>query len=105
MNIVTSLHDQAQELLKQFEKESVEIRQEPSSKRIEELRIRWLGRKGEMNKLYDVLKSVDKAERPQAGKALNHLRGQVDKTVAELKHLAVNFHVEQQLRKPSIDVS
>ena len=102
---MASLIDNAQKLQEKFTSEATKVRETPRSSLIEELRVSWLGRKGALNKMYEDLKSVDKAERPQAGKAINQLRQSIEQEVNQLKELAVGFEIEEKLARTPVDIN
>ena len=102
---MASLIDNARKLQEEFTTEASKVRETPRSSLIEELRVSWLGRKGALNKLYEDLKSVDKAERPEAGKAINLLRQSIEQEVSQLKELAVGFEIEEKLSRTPVDIS
>lgn len=102
---MASLIDNARKLEKEFINEASKVRETPRSSLIEDLRVSWLGRKGALNKLYEDLKSVDKSERPEAGKAINQLRQSIEQEVSQLKELAVGFEIEEKLARTPVDIS
>lgn len=99
------LNDQIRQLTEQFHSESLALRQSPSPAAVEELRIRWTGRKGTMASLYEGLKNLPPEEKPAAGKAVNQLRVSIDSTLSELKELSLAWELEQKLAKDPLDVS
>jgi len=102
---VTSLTDQVQELTELFKKEVCRVRETPSTESVEELRVRWTGRKGEMNQLYEGLKSASKEEKPLAGKAVNTLKKQIEADIGDLKERSVTYMIEQKLSAPPLDIT
>lgn len=67
------------------EKFSSEIVSVKDLKDLEEVRIKYLGRKGLLAELFEGLKNASKVEKPQLGKALNELRNAVQSEFDELK--------------------
>jgi len=59
---------------------------------LEEARIRWLSRKGEIAGLFQLLGKLDVSERPAAGKRLNDLREAVQTRLEERKSLLSERH-------------
>ncbi|RME25453.1 MAG: phenylalanine--tRNA ligase subunit alpha [Deltaproteobacteria bacterium] len=53
--------------------------------RIEELRVRFLGKKGEVQALMRQLGRLDKADRPAFGQAVNRLKGEVSQRIEQLR--------------------
>ena len=56
------------------------------SKQLEELRVKYLSRNGQVSQLFDELKNVSKEEKPVLGKVLNSLRNEVTEKFAVLKN-------------------
>lgn len=56
-----------------------------SDEEIEQLRIRFLGKKGIFNDLFEHFKTVPPAEKKEFGKILNELKNQVQEKIQELK--------------------
>lgn len=55
-------------------------------KSLEEVRIKYLGKKGYVTHLFEDLKSVPKEEKPQIGQLLNYLSDEINNKLTELKH-------------------
>ena len=102
---MSNLIENAKKLQKEFIAEARAIEKTPRSKIIEELRVRWLGKKGALNKLYDNLKSVEKADRPLAGKSINELKVTIETEVDRLKTMGIQFELEESLSKQPLDIS
>lgn len=102
---MTSLADQVQQLTKLFQTEAEKVRSTPSGSSVEDLRIRWTGRKGAMVPLYEALKHASKEEKPTAGKAVNQLKQAIESQISDLKELSVNWEIEQKLSAPALDIS
>lgn len=64
---------------------SGELQSVTDLKALEEVRIKYLGRKGLLAGLFDELKTASKEEKPLLGKALNELRNEVQTSFDELK--------------------
>ena len=58
---------------------------EPSEPILEDLRIRYLGRKGRISRLFPLLTSQSDESRPEMGKELNRLKMEVAETISSLK--------------------
>ena len=70
-----------------IEKIKLEIRELncKTSKEIEEARVRFLGKKGEVTRLFDEFREIDKELKKEFGKPLNELKQQVSAKIEELK--------------------
>ena len=59
-----------------------------TQKEVEEARVRFLGKKGEVTKLFDEFRAMDKDNKKIFGKALNDLKNSVQAKIEELKGAA-----------------
>lgn len=57
-------------------------------KEVEEARVRFLGKKGEVTALFDEFRTIDKAQKAEFGKSLNELKQKVQAKIDELKDSA-----------------
>jgi len=71
----------------------------------EQVRVKFLGRKGKITTLFDELKHLADGERPQAGRLLNELKRQVEKELEGRKAQLAARLVEQKLKEERIDVT
>lgn len=76
------MKEQIQRVKDQFLKEAGAIQ---NQKALEEIRVRYLGRKGYVTGLFRELGQVAKEDRPAIGKLLNELRTTVEQTIREKK--------------------
>ncbi|MDZ7372032.1 MAG: hypothetical protein ONB12_12785, partial [candidate division KSB1 bacterium] len=72
----------AAEIRREFAEKSSRV---ASSADVEELRIAFLGRKGKVTALFQLIGAVDAEERPRAGAELNSLRDELTRTLQQLK--------------------
>lgn len=72
----------------------------PDLSALEALRVRFLGRKGQLTDLFDSLRTLPQAERAEAGKVLNSLKGEITAALearkAELEHEAVGVRLASE---------
>ncbi|MEW6008308.1 MAG: phenylalanine--tRNA ligase subunit alpha [Candidatus Omnitrophota bacterium] len=73
-----------------------------SSKELEELRIKYLGRKGLIAELFDQMRSAKEEERPALGKALNSLKIEVSQ---KLDEKSKNLSQSTPSQAESIDIT
>lgn len=104
-NSTSSLFEKAEKIQDLFQKELQETTKTKSDKAVEQLRISYLGRKGKVSSLMEDLRNVPKEMRPEAGKTVNSLRQQIEKSIEELKKQAANWQLEQKLSQSAIDIS
>ena len=69
------------------------------------MRIDWLGRKGKITKLMEMMREVSKEDRPAAGKTLNETRGLIEKGITSLVEDAKQFELKTELESAPIDIS
>jgi phenylalanyl-tRNA synthetase alpha chain len=82
------------------EKWEEERRDIPSLKVLEEVRIRFLGRKGLLTQLFTTLRELPSAERAEAGRLLNALRKEIQGEIERLKEgLAAKAEAERLKRE------
>lgn len=74
------LTEEVEHIKSEYESEISEIQ---NSDDLERIRIKYVGRNGIIPKLFDQLKSAQKAEKPLLGKSLNILRDNVTKQIKE----------------------
>ncbi|MGE0172978.1 MAG: phenylalanine--tRNA ligase subunit alpha [Oligoflexales bacterium] len=88
-----------------FLKKIKEIGNALDLKAVDELRVSFLGRKGEVQVLLDSLKNVPKEERPAYGKAVNELRAFIEESINSLREKAEQRALELKLSAKPIDAS
>ncbi len=74
-------------------------------KGVEDLRIKYLGRKGSVTALMESLKSLSKEEKPAAGKVINELRQGLEAGLAQLKEKAEASALDASLSHYKLDIS
>lgn len=72
---------------------------------LEELKVKYLGKKGPVQDLMNQLRHVDVAERPILGKYINNLKTDLQKNISAFEELFVRKEEEEQLAKEEIDIS
>lgn len=95
----------ADQLSQAFATESAAVKAEPTAQAVENLRLKYLGRKGHIAGLMDSLKGCSKEDRPLAGKAINVLKQTVEKTIEDLKNAASRHAIKTKLASAPLDVS
>ncbi len=72
---------------------------------VEDLKVKFLGRKGLVTELMEALKSMPKEDKPGAGKVINELRQGLEKELEALKIKAEEGALDQHLNQHRLDVS
>jgi phenylalanyl-tRNA synthetase alpha chain len=78
---------------------------EGDARAIEEVRVRYLGRKGELTAAMKELGALDAAERPLAGRSVNELKRRIEGRVAEAQRRAVEGAEARELATGRVDIS
>ena len=87
----------------EFATSLAEVKQDPMPAVIESFRLRWLGRKGLLPKLFSDLKTTK--DRASAGKAINLFKARVEKELAALKQTSIKYAIDKSLERRAVDVS
>ncbi len=93
------MHTRIKELENQFNSELAEV---TNLKSLEELRIKYLGRKGSITALFDEFKELPKEEKPKYGQVLNRLKNSTQNSFNEKKSL---LNEKEKSQKDFIDLS
>lgn len=91
--------ERIKELEKQFNSELAEVK---DIKSLEELRIKFLGRKGSITALFDEFKTLPKEEKPKYGKVLNQLKNSTQQNFNDKKE---NLSDKEEADKDFVDLS
>lgn len=76
-----------------------------SAEELEELRVKFLGKKGELTSVLKGLGKASPEERPIIGQLANEVRGFIEKEIAEKKKLLQQKKLEENLKKEVLDVT
>jgi len=93
------MHTRIKELENQFNSELAEV---TNLKSLEELRIKYLGRKGSITALFDEFKDLPKEEKPKYGQVLNQLKNSTQNSFNGKKNL---LSEKEKSEKDFIDLS
>ncbi|MBE6724471.1 MAG: phenylalanine--tRNA ligase subunit alpha [Ruminococcaceae bacterium] len=92
------------ETLEKIRKEALEALSAPSAE-IEELRIRYLGKKGELTAVLRGMGKLSAEERPVIGQLANDVRAEIEKKIDELNQKKNAALLEAKLRAEKLDVT
>ncbi len=92
------------ETLEKIRKEALEALSSPSAE-IEELRIRYLGKKGELTAVLRGMGKLSAEERPVIGQLANEVRAEIEKKIDELNEKKNAALLEAKLRAEKLDVT
>jgi phenylalanyl-tRNA synthetase alpha chain len=72
---------------------------------VDELRVKYLGRKGPIQELMQGLRNVSKEERPKMGKYINDLKQEISERLESLHDTLIEDEEEQRIKEEGLDVS
>ena len=75
------------------------------SAELNELRVKYLGKNGEITALLKGLKDCPPADKPAMGKHINALREQVENLIAEREKILASLELDRKLKDETIDVT
>lgn len=75
------------------------------SKELEELRIKYLGKKGELTAILRGMGNLSAEERPQIGNLVNNVREKIENSIKEKEEYFKNKELEDKLQKEKIDIT
>ena len=76
-----------------------------SLKELDDIRVRFLGKKGEITSLLKGLGSLSPKERPTAGHAVNRARKEIEDLLAKIKVVVQGEETERSLKSQIVDIS
>lgn len=95
-----------QEKLKKIEELAInEIENAKTSSEIEEIRVKYLGKKGELTTILRGMKDVSKEERPLVGRMVNEVKSLVEEHIEKASKAIKNKEKLERLEKEVIDIS
>ncbi len=96
------MKDKLQALLLQAKEEIVSAN---ALKELEDLRIKYLGKKGEVTLVLKNMKDLSQEERPLVGKIANEIREEIEILLDSVKEDKKKLEIESQLEKEAVDVT
>lgn len=93
-----SIHD----LQAQFQ---LDLQSITTSQALENLKVKYLGKKGPVQDLMRLLKDVSPEDRPAAGKKINDLKEQFTRAIVELEFRLISEEESKQLSREAIDIT
>ncbi len=82
-----------------------ELREATSLHRLEEIRIKFLGKKGELTQAMKGMGALSKEERPRAGQLANETRAFIESTISEKKEALIRKEQEEKVLEETLDVT
>ena len=72
---------------------------------LEQVRIKYLGKKSDINKLFSQLKNLDNNEKKQAGELINNLRSTISKKIDQIKSDIEIAELNKKLENEKLDLT
>ncbi len=72
---------------------------------LEELRIKYLGKKGEIAQIFSKMSEVKDEDKPKVGKETNILKGKIEKKINEKKETLAEMQKKKKIEEEKIDVT
>ncbi len=94
-----------EQLAKIREEAAAKLAAVTSGAELEELRVRYLGKKGEITAILKQMGSLPAEERPKMGQLANEARADIEKKLAEAKRNVEAKALEMKLRAEAVDVT
>ena len=82
-----------------------EISAAKDMKKIEELKVQYLGKKGELTQILRSMSTLDPKDRPAAGKAANEAREKLNELFENAEKIIAGTFMKQRLDKERLDVT
>ena len=82
-----------------------EISNSSDLRSLDEVRVSFLGKKGELTTLLKSLGQMDPTERPKAGEAINQAKSAIQDAIEHRKASLANSQLEEELASGSIDIT
>ncbi|PWZ96809.1 phenylalanine--tRNA ligase subunit alpha, partial [Staphylococcus pseudintermedius] len=82
-----------------------DIEQAQDEKALQDVKVKYLGKKGQVTGLMKQMKDLPKEDRPAYGQRVNEVRQAIEGAVAERQTLLAEAQLNQQLAEESIDVT
>lgn len=76
-----------------------------SLKEINEVKVKYLGKTGEITELSKGMRDVAKEDRPMVGKLVNELRGKIENILLEKEAVLKDIEIKKAFEKEAIDIS
>jgi phenylalanyl-tRNA synthetase alpha chain len=90
---------------REFESAVVAHQGSSDEKSVEALRVQFLGRKGALSEVMELLRSVPVEDKPRAGKLVNDLRQHIEGKIEHLKQQAQQAQLDRKLVEDAVDIS
>ena len=82
-----------------------QIEDSQALEKLNDIRVAYLGKKGELTSLLKSMKEVAPEERPKVGQMVNEVRAQIEGRLEEAKNFLAKKAREEQLKREVIDVT
>ena len=91
--------------LEQLKKEALSLIEQADDKKLEELRIEYLSKKGKIQELMSQMKELSAEEKPKFGQLVNSLKNEVSEAIEQKKEKLEASLINEKLNAERIDIS
>ncbi|MDO5331845.1 MAG: phenylalanine--tRNA ligase subunit alpha [Bacillota bacterium] len=91
--------------LEKLKNEAISLIESADDKKLEELRIEYLSKKGKIQELMAQMRELPAEEKPKFGQMVNDLKNEVSKAIEEKKEKLESSLLNEKLNKEKIDIS
>ena len=82
-----------------------ELKKAKGPEDLEEIRVRFLGKKGNITSLLKSIKNIDPGERPKAGQLLNQLKEEIELAIRQKREALLEAFYQKEEEEDAIDVT
>lgn len=94
------------DLLNQMLEEATSsIKEIDSLRKLDDIRVKYLGKKGDVTSLLKKMGNVAKEDRPEMGKIINDVRFEIEEQLSKVKDKLASLELESKLEEEKIDVT
>ena len=94
------------EQIEQIRKNAIEeIANVKDAKELNDLKVKYLGKKGELTSVLRGMGGLSQEERPVIGSLVNTVRDEIEKEISEREEIFKNQELEEKLKKEKIDIT
>ena len=94
------------EKLQSIKEEAIrQIKESDAPEKLNDVRVKYLGKKGELTAVLKSMKDVAKEDRPKVGQMVNEVRAEIETALEETKKQMEEKILEEKLKEEVIDVT
>jgi phenylalanyl-tRNA synthetase alpha chain len=94
-----------EQILKMKESAMIEISETADLKQLDEIRVKYLGKKGELTSILRGMGALSPEERPVIGELVNKLRDEIESVIEEKEEKLTKDAILAEMKREKIDVT